>query len=368
MNGKVIFFVPVEEKYLTRWEYYQVDYEALTAMYSNVMVCTSIWQVLNNWRGTRLVYCWWWHQSAPIILLARLLGIKTQVTGAIHMFDLSGATDFFSKPFFYKVASRLALALADRNLFISRDQYLQITSHLKVNNPTVVLSSLAKNSSFSRELIAEERKKRRQNEEWGRTALFLTVSWHTQEQYRRKGIFETLGALALVKERTDFQFRWLIAGGEGDGLPLLRSRIAELGLEDNVDVRMDISQEEKRELFLTFDLYIQPSWCEGFGNAVLEATSHGLPALVSRYTAQPEVVGDSGYVTMEMSAEGIYRELQAFLALDSHSRAQLEKEVLKHVERHFTFERRLESLEKISREMGLAPRTVQNNSAQVSHR
>jgi glycosyltransferase involved in cell wall biosynthesis len=257
------------------------------------------------------------------------------------------------------------LALADRNLFISRDQYLQITSHLKVNNPIVVLSSLAKNSSFSKELIAKERKDRRQNDEQDRAAFFFTVAWHTQEQYRRKGIFETLGALALLKERTDFQFRWLIAGGEGDGLSVLRTRIVELGLEDNVEVRVDISQGEKRELFLCSDLYIQPSWCEGFGNAVLEATSHGLPALVSRYTAQPEVVGDSGYIAMEMSAEGICRELQAFLALDCHGREQLEKEVLEHVERHFTFEKRLKALENVSREMGLDPRTSRNPTLDI---
>lgn len=30
MKEKVTFFAPVEEKYLSRWEYYQVDFEALS--------------------------------------------------------------------------------------------------------------------------------------------------------------------------------------------------------------------------------------------------------------------------------------------------------------------------------------------------
>ena len=352
MKGKVIFFVPVEEKYLSRWEYYQVDFEALTAMYSNILICTSIWQVLRNWRDTQLIYCWWWHQSAPVVLFARLLGIKTQVTGAIHMFDLSGAPDFFSKSLLYKIAARIALALADRNLFISQDQFLQITSHTKVNSPVVVLSSLAKNSQFSIPVIQKERSDRRSVRGVGCSVCLFTVAWHTLEQYRRKGIFETLGALALLKGRTDIEFNWLIAGGEGDGLDTLRSKIEDLGLQDNVEIRIDITQEEKRELFLCSDLYVQPSWCEGFGNAVLEATSHGLPALVSRYTAQPEVVGESGFIAMEMSAEAIYKQLERFLDLGAEERDQLEREVLERVEKYFTFEQRLHALKKVSREMG----------------
>jgi len=354
MKEKVIFFVPVQEKYIARWEYYQVDYEILTMIYSKVVVCASIWQVIKNLRRTRLIYCWWWHRSAPVVLLARLLGVKTQVTGAVHMFDLSGASDFYSKPFLYRLTTRMTMYLADRNLFISRDQYLQITSHIKVNNPVIVLSSLANNACFSKEVMLRRKTDRYNNRQGYGKKFFLTVVWHTVEQYRRKGVFETLEAFAMLKKRTSMDFVWVIAGGSGDGLSALRSYIIELSLEKNVEVRVDISQDEKRELYLSSDLYIQPSWHEGFGNAVLEATSNGLPALVSKYTAQPEVVGVFGFITMEMKPENICEKLEEFLALGDEACFELEKNVIGFVGNHFTFEKRLGVLVNVTLEMGLS--------------
>ena len=333
MLTKAIFFVPVGKIYISKWEYYQVDYEALNQLFTQVVVCTSIWQVIKNLRGTGLIYCWWWHQSAPVVLLAKLLGITTHVTGAIHMFDLSGAPDYYTKGFLFRLSAKISLALADRNLFISYDQCHQMTSHISVNNPTVVRSSLTKDSFLGREEILKQRAVYRGN----RRYRFLSVVWHTHDQYKRKGVFETLMALSILKERTEFDFEWVVVGGFGDGVEKLRERVKALNLEDHVSIYLDISQEEKREWYFKSDLYIQPSWCEGFGNAVLEAMSNGLPALVSRYTAQPEVVGNTGFITLEMTPEGICQKLEEFMELTEQERRSLVDKVINRVDKEFSF-------------------------------
>ena len=347
MPTKAIFFVPVQKKYLSKWEYYQVDYDALSQLFSNVVVCTSIWQVLRNMWGAQLIYCWWWHQSMPVVVLAKVFRIKTHVTGAIHMFDLSGAPDYYTKGFLYKLSAKISLAFADRNLFISYDQCSQITSHLNVNNPVVVRSSLTKDSSFSCEHILNERSVHRAENQAHNRVRFLTVAWHTLDQYKRKGVFETLSALVILKERTNFDFEWTIVGGDGDGVEELRAKIVKLGLEDRVSIYLDVSPEEKQAFFFKSDLYIQPSWCEGFGNAVLEAMSHGLPALVSRYTAQPEVVGSAGFVTMEMTATSIFDQLHEFLQFDDEQKSRLVANVIERVENEFSFARRYKDLKEV---------------------
>ena len=344
MATKAIFFVPVEKKYLSKWEYYQVDHDALALLFSEVIVCTSIWQVLKHLRGTDLVFCWWWHQSAPVVLLAKIFCIQVHVTGAIHMFDLSGVPDYYSKGMLYQWAAKIALALADRNLFISYDQFNQITSHLRVNNPVVVRSSLTKASNFSKNAILLEREKQRTMLDKHSKMKFLTVVWHRVDQYKRKGVFETLAALALLKQNTTVDFEWSVVGGADDGVDVLRAKIAELGLEQHVVVHTDVSAEDKRTRFLQSDLYIQPSWCEGFGNAVLEAMSHGLPVLVSRYTAQPEVVGQTGFVVMEMTPDSIYDQLDRFVHQTEAQKVQRVDDVLERVEKEFSFSRRYTSL------------------------
>ena len=54
---------------------------------------------------------------------------------------------------------------------------------------------------------------------------------------------------------------------------------------------------KKNPLQASSDLFIQPSFYEGLGYAVLETMSFGTPALVSYYTAQPEIVKNSDYIT-----------------------------------------------------------------------
>lgn len=351
---KALLFVPVKEDFLKKWEYYQVDLDVLTELFPQVIVCTSIWQIIKNFKNSKLIYCWWWHRSFPVIIIAKLLGIKTCVTGAIHMFDISGGIDFYTRGWLYRTFVKGALALADYNFFISYDQFLQITSHLKVNNPIFLSSSLHKSNNVDAFSIIAERKKIRDVNPITKPKIrFLTVVWHTLISYKRKGIFAVLSALARLKEKHGLIFEWSIVGEIGNGIDVLKQEIDKLNLSDNVKIVINVSQEVKAEYYLSSDLYLQPSWYEGFGNSVLEAMSFGLPALVSRYTAQPEVVKDSGFIIMEISVDDIYHKLLEFIKLTDNDRLLLTKRVLDIVHNHFTFNKRLAQHKQIFLENGI---------------
>jgi glycosyltransferase involved in cell wall biosynthesis len=338
---KVIYYLPVPEEYISRWEYYQVDLEMLKDSHTNVIVCNSFREVLKHIFSANLVYCWWWHRSAHIVLLARLFNVKTYVTGAIHMYDISGSSDYYRKSFFYRLFSKISLRFSHRNLFISKDQFQQVTSHIKTKNPTLLMSSLKKDENFldniqkSKQYISFKNYK------------FITVCWHTTEQYKRKGVLETLDALALLKKRSSINFEWVILGGSGDGISLLKSRIKSLSLDENISLILDATEQEKNNYFLISDLYIQPSWHEGFGNASLEAMSFGLPALVSRYTAQPELVGSTGIIVHELSGQIIYENLVDFMNLDLKTREKNIDNIAKRISDNFSYEVRLKNYKNI---------------------
>jgi glycosyltransferase involved in cell wall biosynthesis len=353
---KALYYLPVPEKYVSEWEYYQVDLDALRDLFDEVIVCDSVGMILRNCRGADAIYCWWWHISLPVVLLGRLLGIKTAVTGAIHMFDLSGARDYYSGSLPFRLTNSLALRLADANLFISRDQFRQVTSHLRVNNPVVVRSSLGKVQSLSSEAVAKARLDLRKTASTGRRIAFLSIVWQTQAQLRRKGIWETLEAMALLKAGGVQPFEWIVAGKEADGTELLRAKVRELGLSNEVAVLTDVSAAKKSELYLAADLYIQTSWCEGFGNAVLEAMSHGAPALVSRYTAQPEGVGDRGLIAMDISPASLAVKLREFMALDEAGRRKLSEETLSRALTEFSFDKHVDELARVFAGLGVKTR------------
>jgi glycosyltransferase involved in cell wall biosynthesis len=336
---KAIYYLPVKKKFLSKWEYYQVDLDILEEVFDSVIVCYSFVDVLKNIKSADFVFCWWWHRSFLIVLLARLLKIKVYVTGAIHMFDLLGPPDYFSKSFLYKLFTKISLKMANKNLFISMDQFRQISSHLSVNQPVLHLSSLASHDKFSIKDVLKERAKISCNE---KKLNFVTVCWHMRGHYKRKGVYETLEALHMYKENGKENFSWDIIGGTGDGLVDLSNKINLLGMAEQVHILTDVSYENKKDILLRADLYIQPSWHEGFGNAVLEAMGFGVPALVSRYTAQPEVVGANGLIVMEINALQIYEKISAFSNLSVSEKQDMVNSTLKRVEENFTLKIRRE--------------------------
>ena len=153
----------------------------------------------------------------------------------------------------------------------------------------------------------------------------------------------------LLKKRSSISFEWTILGASssGDDILLLKSRIKSLNLDTNISVVSDATEHEKDNYFLMSDLYIQPSWHEGFGNAILEAMSFGLPALVSRYTAQPEVVGSTGIIVHKLSGQIIYENLLDFINLDLKTREKNIDNLSKRISQNFSYEVRLKNYQNI---------------------
>lgn len=85
----------------------------------------------------------------------------------------------------------------------------------------------------------------------------------------------------------------------------------------------------------------------GFGNAVLEAMSFGTPALVSRYTAQLEVVGTDGFVCMELTKEGIQKAIAAFVLLTDRQIIELRARVAHRAKMKFGFANRMRVVSRV---------------------
>ena len=164
----------------------------------------------------------------------------------------------------------------------------------------------------------------------------------TKDQIVRKSILKILKALSQLSEDESKNLKLKIVGGHGDGVDFLKENINNLSLEKIVSLEVDISNERKVELYRHSDLYIQPSYYEGFGNSVLEAMSYGTPCLVSSYTAQPEVVRSSGYIINNISTNEIFKAIQNFIAKSSDDRQKMISDVRKIVIDNHGYDKRLD--------------------------
>jgi len=307
MYNSCIYFVPVKSKYLNKWEYYDVDYKILSKLFDNVYLCNNIFKfifLIFKYGKCNLVYCWWWNRSFFILIICNFLRIKTLVTGAIHFEIGNQFADYNKKNFLYKIFTKASLSLSKINCFMSNHQYQEITTNFSVNNPYLFISSLSTNITISFESLLNFIEKKNQNSYLSIT----TIIWHKEDQYERKGIYETISALGLFK-KLGYKFKFIIIGENGGDVSLLKDRCLQAGIENSVDLRFNLTKKEKDLLLLESNIYVQPSNFEGFGNAVLEAMSYGVPAIVSSYTAQAELVLDRDLQVSLITPQNILEKL-----------------------------------------------------------
>ncbi|NLS77214.1 MAG: glycosyltransferase family 4 protein [Chloroflexi bacterium] len=85
----------------------------------------------------------------------------------------------------------------------------------------------------------------------------------------------------------------VIGGGKGWMYDQVYARVQELGLQDRVHFPGFIPQEELVWWYNAAEIMAYPSLYEGFGLPPLEAMACGTPAVVSRISSLPEIVGDA---------------------------------------------------------------------------
>jgi glycosyltransferase involved in cell wall biosynthesis len=93
-----------------------------------------------------------------------------------------------------------------------------------------------------------------------------------------KGIFELLAAFAQLIERRPCR---LVMVGDGAAAAELARRVSELGLDASVSLTGFLSGERLLDAYRSADVFVLPSYREGFPTAIIEAMAAGLPIVTT---------------------------------------------------------------------------------------
>lgn len=94
---------------------------------------------------------------------------------------------------------------------------------------------------------------------------------------RRKGALDLLDACARLKaEGLDFR---LVVSGIGPDFDESSARIAALGLGAEVRMRGYVDYDDVPAVYGEADIFVSPTYAEGFSNTILEAMASGLPCV-----------------------------------------------------------------------------------------
>lgn len=141
---------------------------------------------------------------------------------------------------------------------------------------------------------------------------------------------------ALAQVRGDWRLRIV---GSGPAQEALEGQAQRLGLSARITWMGGIPRQDLAAQWAELDAIVAPSrstptWIEPSGSIPLEAMAHGVPAVVSRSGALPDVVGDAGMVVDEGDITALARGLSR-LVEDVDFRDQLGTRARQRVLEHY---------------------------------
>lgn len=108
----------------------------------------------------------------------------------------------------------------------------------------------------------------------------------------RKNIGGVIEAFEVLKEKHGYKGKLILAGRPGYGYSGLKFKIQNSKFKKAIVEKGFVEDEKKWQLMRDSDVFLFPSFCEGFGIPILEAQSAGVPVVTSDYGPMDEVAGD----------------------------------------------------------------------------
>jgi len=132
----------------------------------------------------------------------------------------------------------------------------------------------------------------------------------------------------------------------------IKKRVDQLNVAPYVEFHGVLSKEEMVKAYQDADIFLLPSFGEGFPNSMLEAMASGLPIIATRVGAVPEVIedGENGLLIDPGDPGALTRALKRLL-YDNELRHTLGSNNLRKVQEKYHIPKGIEQLDRIYREI-----------------
>ena len=222
---------------------------------------------------------------------------KVKIITIIHDISFNFYPQFIKKSdlFFLKSLIPLSLERADKILAVSRFTQDEIIKYYKIDPKKIDWFHNAVSDDFLVQDISEEKIK------------IIKKKYNLPERYilylgtlqPRKNIPALIEAFALLKVELDLKLKLnftklVIAGGKGHNYDkLIDEVVRENNLSEDVFFPGYIDEDDKAGILKGADIFVFPSFYEGFGMPIIEAMSLGVPTIVSDIPPHQEIAGDA---------------------------------------------------------------------------
>lgn len=153
----------------------------------------------------------------------------------------------------------------------------------------------------------------------------------------RKNLTGILEALAILVQRRIFAGKLVVVGMKGWGNQPIESLISHLNLKDRVILTGFIDDKELCFLYNLAEIFVFPSFYEGFGFPIMEAFCCGTAVVTSSTSSCAEIAGDCAMTVDPHQIPQIAQAMQRLLE-DSTLNQELRQKAIERA-RQFSFEK-----------------------------
>lgn len=141
----------------------------------------------------------------------------------------------------------------------------------------------------------------------------------------RKNICGIIEAFEVLKEKYNLPHKLILAGKFGYGAENIKDKIENSRYKDDIILPGYISDEEKFALLKKADVFLFPTFYEGFGLPILEAQNVGTPVITSNISSMPEIAGNSAVLVDPKDSSAIAEAAWRLVSDESHKNDIIEK-------------------------------------------
>ncbi|HEV3197709.1 MAG TPA: glycosyltransferase family 1 protein [Bryobacteraceae bacterium] len=244
----------------------------------------------------------------------------------------------------------------------SRSSILKVYGDLEEDKVVVVPNAAA--SEFRP--IAREAATATVRERFSIGVPFLLSVGDIQPRKNQIGLIRAFAR--LVRAYPQFKQNLVLAGKETWFAGRVHEAAQESGVADRIQFFGFVSDSDLLQLYNACDLFVFPSFYEGFGLPALEAMACGRAVVCSNTSALPEVVDGAAIVFDPYSVDEMVRAI-ADLLLDSELRLRMERLGTQRAA-HFSWQKTAQRTLEVFHEVVERPSTVkqQVGSPTIAHR
>lgn len=145
---------------------------------------------------------------------------------------------------------------------------------------------------------------------------------------KKKNIENIVKAFSIFKDQYKMPYKLVLVGGEGHGFSDIKSLIDGSPWKNDIMQTGYISVEEKDSFFRHADMFLFPSFYEGFGMPVLEAQLREVPVITSNISALPEIAGEGALFVDPNNPEEIAKNIYKIASDQELRKSLIEKGIL----------------------------------------